>query len=265
VIRHYDRNTDTFHITPVKHRFVARVKDWPHHHSTATLSYRAGAAACRWQPPMLLISAMQLSTITRITPEQFFAWILGREERYELVDGEVLMMAGAGRRHDRIVVNLTAATHSQIKGGPCQTFTGDTYVVTSSSTRRMPDLGVDCGRPDDDSMTADKPSLIVEVLSPTTGGFDVTVKLAEYQSVPSVDYILFVDTESPNVHLYSRDDDRLWKNVVLKGLEAVVELKKLNVCLDLREIYSGLEFRPKPRLVDPFAETDEPTGRFHPS
>jgi Uma2 family endonuclease len=207
---------------------------------------------------------MQLSTITRITPEQFFAWISGQEERYELVDGEVVMMAGAGRRHDRIVVNLTTAVHSQIRGGPCQTFTGDTYVETTSSTRRMPDLGVDCGKPDDDSLTADKPSLVVEVLSPTTGGFDLTVKLAEYQSLPSLNYILFVDTDSPNVHLYSRDDGGLWKDVLLKGLEALVELEKLNVKLRLQEIYSGLEFRPKPKLVDLPSETDEPTGGFRP-
>jgi Uma2 family endonuclease len=212
---------------------------------------------------MLSVSTMQLSTVTRVTPEQFFAWVSGREERYELVDGEVVMMAGAGRRHDRIVVNLTAAIHSQTRRGPCQTFTGDTYVVTSSSTRRKPELGVDCGRPDDDSLTADKPCLIMEVLSPTTGGFDVTVKLAEYQSLPSVDYILFVDTESPNVHLYSRDDDGLWQDVVLKGLETLVELKRLNVSLELREVYSGLEFRLKPRLVDLPSETDDPTGGAH--
>jgi Uma2 family endonuclease len=161
---------------------------------------------------------MQLSTTTRITPEQFFAWISGQEERYELVDGEVVMTAGAGRRPDRIVVNLTTAIHSQIRGGACQTFTGDTYVATNVSTRRMPDLGVDCGKPDDDFLTADKRSLVVEVLSPTTGGFDVTVKLAEYQSLPSLNYILFVDTDSPNVHLYWRDDDGLWKDVVPKGL-----------------------------------------------
>jgi Uma2 family endonuclease len=91
-----------------------------------------------------------------MTPEQFFAWVSGCEERYELVDGEVVMMAGAGRRHDRIVVNLKTAIHSQTKGGPYQTFTGDTSIVTSSSTRRMSDLGVDCGTPDDDSLTADK-------------------------------------------------------------------------------------------------------------
>ena len=59
-----------------------------------------------------------------------------------------------------------------------------------------------------------------------------------------------MDTESPNVHLYSRNDDRLWTDVVLKGLDAVVELKRLNVSLELHDIYSGLEFRLKPRLVD---------------
>ena len=165
---------------------------------------------------------MQLSTITRITPEQFFAWVSAQEERYELVDGEVVMMAGAGRRHDRVVVNLTTAVRSQIREGPCQTFAGDTYVATNASTRRMP---------------------------------GPEASIAE-------NYILFVDTDSPNVHLYSRDDDGLWKDVVLRGLEALVDLGKLNARLELREIYSGLEFGPKPRLVDLPSETDEPTGGF---
>jgi Uma2 family endonuclease len=60
----------------------------------------------------------------------------------------------------------------------------------------MPDVGVDCGKPDDDSLTADKPSLVVEVLSPTTLAMDVTIKLQEYQSLGSLDYVLLVDTES---------------------------------------------------------------------
>jgi Uma2 family endonuclease len=104
----------------------------------------------------------------------------GQEGRYELVDGEVVMMAGTGRRHDAIVVNLIASVRPQTRGGSCQTFTGDTYVATTKSNRLMPDMGIDCGKPDDNSLLANKPSLVVEVLSPTTGGFDVTIKLAEY-------------------------------------------------------------------------------------
>ena len=114
----------------------------------------------------------------------------------------------------------------------------------------MPDLGVDCGKPDEDSLVADRPALLVEVLSPTTGGFDVTVKLAEYQALRCLDYILFIDTDSPNVHLYSRDADGAWTDAVLKGLDAAIRMDRLNVTLDLRDVYAGLEFRPRPRLVD---------------
>src|SRR3954469_13495416 len=123
------------------------------------------------------LETMQPSPFQTISPERFFAWVVDQQERFELVEGQIVMEAGAGRRHDHIVVNLTAAVHAQVKGGPCQTFTSDTYVSTSPSTMRMADLGVDCGKPDDDSLTADKPTLVIEVLSPTTKGFDVTVKL----------------------------------------------------------------------------------------
>ena len=50
-----------------------------------------------------------------IAPEEFFRWINGQEAKYELVEGEVVMMAGAGRRQDAIVVNLTSSIHSQTR------------------------------------------------------------------------------------------------------------------------------------------------------
>jgi len=205
---------------------------------------------------------MQPSAVQTISPERFLAWVTGQEERFELVEGEVVMMAGAGRRHDSIVVNLTAAVHSRVRGGPCQTFTSDTYISTSPSTRRMADLGVDCGKPDENSLTADKPALVIEVLSPTTGGFDITIKLAEYQSLPSMDYILFVDTEMPNVHLYFRGKDGRWEDRVIKGLDAAIDFPKLNVILALADIYDGLRFRERPRLVEVASHEDEDTGGF---
>jgi Uma2 family endonuclease len=192
---------------------------------------------------------MQPSAVQTITPERFFAWVAARDGRFELVEGEVVMMAGAGRRHDSIVVNLTSVVHPQIRGGPCQTFTSDTYVATSPSTRRMA-LGVDCGKPADDSLIADRPALVIEVLSPTTGGFDVTVKLAEYQSLPSMQYVLLVDTEMPTVHLYLRDEDGRWEDRIVRGLDAAIELPKLHLVLKLAEIYDGLQFRERPRLVE---------------
>lgn len=203
---------------------------------------------------------MKTSPAAKVSAEQFLAWVAGQEQRYELVEGEVVAMAGAGRRYDAIVVNLTAAVHAQVRGGPCQTFTSDTYVATSPTTRRMADLGVDCGKPDDSALVAERPTLLVEVLSPTTSGFDVTVKLAEYQTLPSLDYILFVDTEMPNAHLYVRGDDRQWTNQVFKGFDAAIELPTLQVRLTLAEIYDGLQFRDRPRLVSDAGPPDGMSG-----
>lgn len=61
---------------------------------------------------------MRPSSIDKLSPEQFFAWLPGQEGRYELVDSEVVMMAGAGRRHDRVVVNLIATMDGQLRSGP---------------------------------------------------------------------------------------------------------------------------------------------------
>jgi hypothetical protein len=113
----------------------------------------------------------------------------------------------------------------------------------------MPDMGIDYGKPDDNSLMADKPSLVVEVLSPTTGGFDVTIKLAEYQGLPSLDYILFVDTENPTIHLYRRDNGGLWQDEVLKGWMRWTSSRSRRFPCRLRNIYEGLEFRSKPKLV----------------
>ena len=192
---------------------------------------------------------MKASSIEKITPERFLGWVSGRDERYELVEGRVVMMAGAGRRHDKIVVSLTAALHPQIAKGPSQTFTGDTYIAVSDHTRRMADLGVDCGNPADHAMTADAPVLLIEVLSPTTSGFDVTVKLAEYQALGSVQYILLLDTETPSVHLYRRGEDLRWADEIVEGLDASFDLVKLDVRLTLADIYAGLDFRSRPTLV----------------
>ena len=74
-----------------------------------------------------------------------------------------------------------------------------------------------------------------------------------------------MDTESPTVHLYRRSEDGLWRDDVLKGLDAVVELGKLKISVPLREIYEGLQFRPKPRLVQISQHEPEPNDGFRPT
>ena len=175
----------------------------------------------------------------------------GLAEKCELVDGEVVMMAGANRRHDTIVVNMLAALHGLLRGKPCRPFSSDTFVSVSETTKRLPDLGVDCGNRDDASLVADSPVLVVEVLSPSTADFDRTRKLDEYRGVASLRHILVVDTQTPSLMVHDRTDNGAWQTRTLAGLEAVVELPHIDVRLPLALVFEGLDFAPRPRLVVP--------------
>ncbi|MDP4022149.1 Uma2 family endonuclease [Methylobacterium sp. NEAU 140] len=180
----------------------------------------------------------------------FFAWAETQAERYELVGGvPVRMMAGARNVHDDIVVNLLALLRGALRGSGCRPFTGDGSVETLPGQIRRPDVGVDCGARDPAAMQAAEPRLVVEVLSPTTRDFDAFAKLAEYKTVASLTHILLVEPNAAEIRLWSRGADGAWAEARVAGLDAAVALPGLGLSLPLAEIYDGVSFPARPRLV----------------
>jgi Uma2 family endonuclease len=184
------------------------------------------------------------------TVEQFFAWHARQKDRYELVSGfPVRMMAGARNVHDDIVVNLLSELRTQLRGTGCRPFTGDGSIETLPGQIRRPDAGVDCGRRDPNAMKAALPRMVAEVLSPTTRDFDTFEKVAEYRQVDGIDFILVVEPNAPEVVFWSRGEDRTWLRHVVEGLEGEVDMPGIGVTLPLSEIYDGVAFPTRPRLV----------------
>ena len=179
------------------------------------------------------------------TLEEFFAWQERQDERYELVGGVPLrMMAGTNNRHDSIVSNIGAELRNRLRGSPRRHITADGAVVTRPGQIRRPDAGVDCGRSDPDGYVAADPRLIVEVLSPSTRDFDTFEKLAEYKALESLDSILYVEPNRPEVAVWSRDPDRGWVRVLHDDLTSAIALPSLGIALPLAEIYDRVEFQP---------------------
>jgi Uma2 family endonuclease len=154
------------------------------------------------------------------TVEEFFAWQERQAERYELVDGfPVRMMAGARNVHDDIVVNVLAELRNQLRGGSCRPFPSDGSVETRPGQIRRPDIGVDCGRRDPNAMKATSPRVVLEVLSPTTRDFDTIGKLEEYKLVDSLERIVVIEPNAPEVIVWARGTDRSWQRAIRQGLE----------------------------------------------
>ena len=189
------------------------------------------------------------------TIEQFFAWQSRQQDRYELVGGfPVRMMAGARNVHNDIVINLLGELRLRLRGTGCRPFNGDGSLETLSGQIRRPDVGVDCGQRDPNAMKAAMPRMVAEVLSPTTRDFDTFEKLAEYKQVATLDYIMVVEPNAPEVALWSRAQERSWVRHIVEGLAAAVDMPAIGVNVPMAEIYDGVEFPSGPRLV----KMDEP-------
>ncbi|GJD62304.1 Uma2 family endonuclease [Methylobacterium frigidaeris] len=186
----------------------------------------------------------------RWSVQEFFAWQERQDERYELVGGvPVRMMAGARNVHDDIVVNLVAEFCARLRGTPCRPFTGDGSVATLPGQISRPDLGIDCGARDPNGLTAAEPRLVAEVLSPSTRDFDAFDELEEYKAVASLMVILLVEPNAPEIALWRRDTDGAWQHRLVAGLDQTIELPELGTRLALADVYDGVVFPPRPRLV----------------
>lgn len=196
------------------------------------------------------------------TVEQFFEWQARQKDRNELVSGfPVRMMAGVRNVHDDIVVNLLSELREPLRGRGCRPFTGNGSIETLPGQIRRPDAGVDCGQRDPNGMRAARPRMVAEILSPTTRDFDTFEKLAEYKEVESIDYILVVEPNAPEVVLWSREPERSWGRHAIEGLDREVGMPGIGATLALAEFYDGVEFPTRPRLV----RQDETQAQARPS
>lgn len=192
----------------------------------------------------------------RFTVEEYLAFERAAEERHEYLDGVIYAMAGESVAHGTICMNLSISIGSQLRGTPCRAFSKDTKVRcgpyrphTQSGLYAYPDLVVVCdpGRYHDhvrDVLL--NPTVIIEVLSPSTAAFDRDEKWQRYSRwLPTLtDYVL-VAQDRPTVTHYQRTATGQWLLTVLDGLEAQLHLSSIRCTVSLADIYERLEFPPE--------------------
>lgn len=185
---------------------------------------------------------MSLIDIRPWTNEAFFAWQQSQDERYELVGGfPARMMTGASRRHDRIVVNVMTGLQNRLAGTGCEAFTADGAIETFPGQIRRPDVGVDCGNTDPDAYLASDPTVVFEVLSPSTRDFDRLRKLEEYKSVDTMRHIVIVEPRRVGVlHFYRADANAAWSIQTLNASSDMLVLTAVGIELPVAEIYARI-------------------------
>ncbi len=157
----------------------------------------------------------RLAERSGLSPADYLAWERQQPVRHEFVRGEVFAMAGGTPRHNALCVNVAAALHAALRGGPCRTFSSDQRVGLGPGERYVyPDVTVVCGPVRLEQGSTDvvaNPTVLVEVLSESTEQYDRGLKWDGYRRIAALtDYVLVSQSERRLEH-FGREPDGSWR------------------------------------------------------
>ena len=186
---------------------------------------------------------------TYITPEQYLEIERQAEFKSEYFAGRMFAMAGGSTKHSLISGNVYALIWAQLRKKPCFTFNSDMKVcVDETGLYTYPDISVVCGEvkyTDGHRDMIENPVVIIEVLSPTTEGYDRGAKFGHYQEISSLAEYLLVSQEAMRIEHYVRQDDHQWLLSNHFGPDAVVKIASIDCDLPLAEVYERVEVGPE--------------------
>ena len=186
---------------------------------------------------------MLMERVRTLSARDYLALPESNEERYELIDGELIDMTRPTFWHNSISYKISFLLGLQLAGSDCHVLGADQAVKVSDLDVIVPDVCVYCGAPELQGFDRllINPRVIVEVTSPSTKKRDSGRKLDLYMSVPSIEAVLIVEQHEPYVELYARHGSE-WRRGVYSGLDATVPLDALGCELALAEVYQGVAF-----------------------
>jgi Uma2 family endonuclease len=198
--------------------------------------------------------------IKRFTAQEYYE--LEREAFYksDYHKGEIFAMAGGTAEHSRICTNLIRELGMRLAGKPCETFESNLRLkIKATGLRTYPDVSVYCGPLERDETdpyreTYTNPTVLFEVLSKSTEGYDRGTKAQSYRRIPTLHVYALVSQTNAFIEVYERQPDNRWLLREVAGLDAVLTIPSIGVDLPLSEIYARVTFTNAEAVTEPTEE-----------
>jgi Uma2 family endonuclease len=176
------------------------------------------------------------------SPQEYLEMERASDEKHEYFDGQIYLMSGASLKHAKVAMNVAVGISIFLKEKNC-TVLAETMRVTNKTrdAYMYPDLLIYCEKEeleDDHSDTLLNPSVILEILSPSTRSIDKGRKFLYYQEIASLKEYFMVDTLKQRVYVARKQPNGKW------AYEPTVEtgsifIETINFHLSLSDIYNG--------------------------
>ena len=176
----------------------------------------------------------------KMTLEEFLAWEDLQPERHEFYNGEVFAMVGGRRIHERVIGNLSRRLGNHLEGSACLVVAAGMKLQLTDDTVLYPDVLVTCDPAD---LRADlamrSPTLVIEVLSPSTQASDRSQKFALYRQLASLKEYILIDPETLRVEGLRREADDRWLLVDMSQ-DAVMDCASVGCTVPLAQVFEGV-------------------------
>jgi len=179
--------------------------------------------------------------LPKMTLAQFLIWEAEQPERHEFYRGEAFAMVGGTARHNRVTLNLAGRISDHLDGTPCQVFAENMKVQLADDGVLYPDVVVTCGKAQaGDEQTITDPKLVIEVLSPSTKGYDKRDKFILYRTLATLREYVLMDPVKRQVEVFTLADAGAWLLTDQTRSEALV-LSSIECTLPMNLIFKGVE------------------------
>jgi Uma2 family endonuclease len=188
-----------------------------------------------------------MQTQTRYyTPEEYLALEKTAEYKNEYRDGEIVPMTGGTTNHNEIAGNLYAHLKLALRSKNYRIYIGDVRLwIPRYRQYTYPDVMMIEGEPiyaEKETTTVMNPSLIAEVLSPSTQNYDQGNKFMYYRSIPEMKEYILIDQKQFHVMQYTKTSENQWLLTEYEGKDTVIKLNSVNFTIPLSDIYTGVSF-----------------------
>lgn len=177
------------------------------------------------------------------TVEEYLALERYSTVKHEYHGGYVYAMAGGTQAHSQIAGNIYALLRVGVRGSGCRALNSDIKIRQAPDDFVYADAVVACDPRDNvpGQDWIDSPSLVVEVLSPSTKRHDRGDKFTGYQNIPTFREYALVEYRRREVTVWRRDDAGRWADTTYgPGDDVPLESVALTLPMDLIYEDSGL-------------------------
>ena len=179
----------------------------------------------------------------KYTVEEYLRMEKAATEKHEYYQGEIFAMSGAKSRHNVIAKNLIRDIANALRGKPCQPYGSDLRInIPENTLFTYPDISIICGDivPSEfDEDTAILPTVIIEILSPSTKEYDRGGKFKLYRDITALKEYILIDSEAVNIEAFRINSTNHWELEEYKSISGALELPSVHVTIPVADIYEG--------------------------